>query len=72
MGNKYTPAAELTVECQVGIEPGPAVQQDDAHGNGNANEADFLGFLHKPVRHRSLTLCFEPFQFLALSFRRYS
>jgi hypothetical protein len=28
---------------------------------GHGNEADFLGFLHKSVRHRSLTLCFEPF-----------
>jgi hypothetical protein len=31
---------------------------------GHGNEADFLGFLHKSVRHRSLTLHFEPFQFL--------
>jgi hypothetical protein len=30
---------------------------------GHGNEADFLGFLHKSVRHRSLTLHFEPFQF---------
>ncbi len=30
---------------------------------GHGNEADFLGFLHKPVRHRSLTLRFEPFRF---------
>ncbi len=29
----------------------------------HGNEADFLGFLHKPVRHRSLTLLFEPFLF---------
>jgi hypothetical protein len=29
---------------------------------GHGNETDFLGFLHKPVRHRSLTLGFEPFQ----------
>jgi hypothetical protein len=29
----------------------------------NGNQADFLGFLHKPVWHRSLTLCFEPFNF---------
>jgi hypothetical protein len=28
------------------------------------NEADFLGFLHEPVRHRSITLCFKPFRFL--------
>jgi hypothetical protein len=27
------------------------------------NEADFLGFLHKQVRHRSITLRFEPFRF---------
>ncbi len=26
---------------------------------GHGNEADFLGFLHKPVRHRSFTLRFE-------------
>jgi hypothetical protein len=31
--------------------------------NGHGNEVDFLGFLHKPVRHRSFTLCFEPFRF---------
>jgi hypothetical protein len=30
---------------------------------GRGNEADFLGFLHKPVRHRSLTLRFETFDF---------
>jgi hypothetical protein len=30
---------------------------------GLGNEADFLGFLHKSVRHRSLTLHFEPFRF---------
>jgi hypothetical protein len=30
---------------------------------GHGNEADFLGFLHKLVRHRSLTLRFEPFRF---------
>ncbi len=30
---------------------------------GHGNEADFLGFLHKSVRHRSLTLHFEPFWF---------
>jgi hypothetical protein len=29
----------------------------------NGNEADFLGFLHKPVRHRSLTIRFEPLRF---------
>jgi hypothetical protein len=30
---------------------------------GHGNEADFLGFLHKSVRHRSLVLHFEPFLF---------
>jgi hypothetical protein len=30
---------------------------------GHGNEADFLGFLHKSVRHRSLTLHFDPFDF---------
>ncbi len=30
---------------------------------GLGNEADFLGFLHKSVRHRSHTLQFEPFRF---------
>jgi hypothetical protein len=37
----------------------------DIMGNlkGHGNEADFLGFLHKPVWHRSLTLRFEPFRF---------
>jgi hypothetical protein len=30
---------------------------------GHGNEADFLEFLYKPVRHRSLTLHFEPFRF---------
>jgi hypothetical protein len=30
---------------------------------GHGNEADFLGFLHKSVRHRSFTVHFEPFQF---------
>jgi hypothetical protein len=30
---------------------------------GHGNEAGFLGFLHKPVRHRSITLRFEPFRF---------
>jgi hypothetical protein len=38
---------------------------------GHGNEADFLGFLHKPVRHRSLTIHFEPFRF-ASNFQRYS
>jgi hypothetical protein len=31
---------------------------------GHGNEADFLGFLHKSVRHRSLALRFGPFRFL--------
>jgi hypothetical protein len=30
---------------------------------GHCNEADFLGFLHKPVLHRSLTLSIQPFRF---------
>jgi hypothetical protein len=30
---------------------------------GRGNEADYLGFLHKQVRHRSFTLHFQPFQF---------
>jgi hypothetical protein len=30
---------------------------------GHGNEADFLGFLHKSVWHRSLTLHFDPFRF---------
>ncbi len=30
---------------------------------GLGNEADFLGFLQKSVRHRFLTLNFEPFRF---------
>ena len=34
-----------------------------AYLKGHGNEADFLGFLHKSVRHRSLTLHFEPFRF---------
>jgi len=28
---------------------------------GHGNNVDFLGFLHKPVQHRSITLRFEPF-----------
>ncbi len=30
---------------------------------GHGNEADFLGFIHKTVRHRPITLHFEPFRF---------
>jgi hypothetical protein len=30
---------------------------------GHGNEADFLGILHKPVWHRSITLRFKPFRF---------
>jgi len=30
---------------------------------GHGNEADFLGFLQKQVRHESLRLPFEPFRF---------
>ena len=30
---------------------------------GHGNEADFLGVLQKSVRHRFLTLHFEPFRF---------
>ncbi len=30
---------------------------------GHGNERDFLWFLHKPVRHRSITLRFDPFRF---------
>ncbi len=30
---------------------------------GHGNEPDFLRFLHKSVRHRSLELHFEPFRF---------
>jgi hypothetical protein len=30
---------------------------------GHGNKADFLGFLQKSVRHRFLTLHFEPFRF---------
>jgi hypothetical protein len=28
---------------------------------GHGNEVDFLGFLHKSLRHMSLSLYFEPF-----------
>jgi hypothetical protein len=35
----------------------------EIHLKGHGNEADFLGFLHKPVRHRSFALRFEPFRF---------
>ncbi len=38
-----------------------AVQNYTLKGHGN--EAEFLGFLQKSVRHRSLTLHFEPFRF---------
>ncbi len=31
--------------------------------NGHGNETDFLRFLQKSVRHRSLTLHIEPFDF---------
>ncbi len=34
-----------------------------ANLKGHGNEADFLGVFHKPVRHRSFTLRFEPFRF---------
>ncbi len=37
--------------------------RDSTHLKGHGNEADFLGFWHKSVRHRSLTLDFEPFDF---------
>jgi hypothetical protein len=30
---------------------------------GHCNEVDFLVFLHKPVRHRYVTLRFGPFRF---------
>jgi hypothetical protein len=30
---------------------------------GHGNESDFLGFLHIPARHRSLTLRFDDFNF---------
>ncbi len=30
---------------------------------GHGNEADFLGFLQKSVRHRFFSLNFEPFRF---------
>ncbi len=39
------------------------IQTGDFNLKGHGNEADLLGFLHKPVRHRSLTLHFEPFRF---------
>ncbi len=35
---------------------------------GHGNEADFLGFLHKSVWHRSLTLHFEPYRFFDFEF----
>ncbi len=37
---------------------------ENIHLKGHSNEADFLGFLQKLVPHESLTLPFEPFQFL--------
>jgi hypothetical protein len=37
------------------------IHRDKLKGHGN--EADFLGFLQKSVRHRFLTLHFEPFRF---------
>jgi hypothetical protein len=39
---------------------GSGPQTDKRHLKGHGNEADFLGFLHKSVRH---TLHFEPFRF---------
>jgi hypothetical protein len=52
--------------------PGIAMEEGDTRSKqqkpsatlkGHGNEADFLEFLHKPVRHRSITLRFEPFRF---------
>jgi hypothetical protein len=37
-------------------------RQKGAFLKGHGNKADFLGFLHKSVRHRSLTLHFERFR----------
>jgi hypothetical protein len=34
-----------------------------ANLKGHGNEVDFLGFLHKSIRQRSLTLHFEMFRF---------
>ena len=39
------------------------VKKADTNLKGHGNEADFLGFLHKSVWHRSLTLHFEPSDF---------
>jgi hypothetical protein len=36
-------------------------KEDIHHLKGHGNKADFLGFLQKSVRHRFLTLHFEPF-----------
>ncbi len=41
---------------------GPSESQIESHLKGHENEPDFPRFLHKSVRHRSLTLHFEPFR----------
>jgi hypothetical protein len=50
--------------------PNPGIKKEPEPGYGSAtllkghgNEADFLGVLQKSVRHRFLTLHFEPFGF---------
>ncbi len=53
-------------ECKVPEEIAPSQIRGIMQGpklKGHGNEADFLGFLHKSVRHRSFTLHFEPFRF---------
>ncbi len=48
---------------QINNGAGAGIKSAKNYLKGHGNEADFLGFLQKSVRHRFLTLHFEPFRF---------
>ncbi len=48
---------------QAPLSHGPIREEVQAYLKGHGNEPDFPRFLHKSVRHRSLTLHFELFRF---------
>jgi hypothetical protein len=62
--NKYLPYAIFRLQFKIfHLFFQKRMSQEFFGLKGHGNKADFLGFLQKSVRHRSLTVPFEPFRF---------
>jgi hypothetical protein len=67
---KYIPSESTGLQGGIRVHQSLLSKQEMREGvksmhelKGHGNEADFLGFLQKSVRHRFVTLHFEPFRF---------